>query len=162
MPLLPTDPTQRKILMVGVPVAAALAIGTIVKGNQEPAEDPEIPENGATPGTAGFVMPSTDAIGTGELGQFESNVTDYLLQLQQSLDQAVTRAQTTIPGAGTTTSGGSSSTTTSSTPPGDMVEAVLRRIVNANPKLKGRTTCPAGFALRVPKPDGTIAIHRIA
>ena len=92
MPLLPTDPTQRKILMVGVPVAAALAIGTIVKGNQEPAEDPEIPENGATPGTAGFVMPSTDAIGTGELGQFAISTSDPGLFLGYYKDRERTEA----------------------------------------------------------------------
>jgi len=46
-------------------------------------------------------------------------------------------------------------------PSPDTVEAFVRRIVKANPALKGRTTIPGGMEIRIPLAGGKVAKHRI-
>lgn len=46
-------------------------------------------------------------------------------------------------------------------PQADLVESVLRRMVRANPSLKGRTSIEAGSALREPLPGGGTTLRRV-
>jgi hypothetical protein len=73
------DPTQRQILMVGAPVVAVFALGALHKKPAPAASDTSSAASGA--GTTGWTMPSTDAIGTGQLADFESSITGRLNDL---------------------------------------------------------------------------------
>jgi hypothetical protein len=79
------QPGQRQILMVGAPIVAVFAFNALRK----PAAAPAASTDGTTSGgsastgtlTTGWTMPSTDAIGTGQLADFESSLTGGLNDL---------------------------------------------------------------------------------
>jgi hypothetical protein len=75
------DPTQRQILMVGAPVVAVFALGALHKKPAPAAPSDTSSASGAGAGTTGWTMPSTDAIGTGQLADFESSITGRLNDL---------------------------------------------------------------------------------
>lgn len=82
MPLLESlSPQQRQILMYGAPVVGVFALMSALGKNQE-ADTPA-----AVTGTTGYTMPSTDAIGTGQLSDFESLVTARLQTLGATVEQ---------------------------------------------------------------------------
>jgi hypothetical protein len=82
------DPTQRQILMIGAPVVAVFALGALRKPAAPAASNATATDTGAgtTAGnlTTGWTMPSTDAIGTGQLADFESSITGRLNDLSTS------------------------------------------------------------------------------
>jgi hypothetical protein len=72
------QPQQRQILMVGAPVVAVFALGALRK-QAAPATDAAATDTASTgTATSGWTMPSTDAIGTGQLADFESTITGQL------------------------------------------------------------------------------------
>lgn len=81
------DPMQRQILIIGAPVVAVFALGAMRKPAAAPAADAAAAgSSGGTAGgggalTTGWTMPSTDAIGVGQLSDFESTITGYLNDL---------------------------------------------------------------------------------
>lgn len=68
------SPAQRQMLTLAVPVVAVFAlISTLARRGQPAAAEPSpAPVTGST---AAFTMPSTDAIGVGQLSEFESLLT---------------------------------------------------------------------------------------
>lgn len=77
---------QQKAVMIGVPVVAVFAlIATIRKPKVTPAAADAKPA-----GISGFVMPSTDAIGTGQLAEFESLLTARINNLSVQTDDLAT------------------------------------------------------------------------
>ncbi len=82
MPLLQNlSPGQRQAVIFGGPVVAAFAlISVLQKRNQgTPTTTP------TTGGTGALLAPSTDAIGTGQLADFESTVTGAITQLANQI-----------------------------------------------------------------------------
>jgi len=78
------DPGQQKALMLGVPAVAAFAL---IATFRKPKVTPPTAAAGAAPaGISGFVMPSTDAIGTGQLADFETSLTGKINDLSASID----------------------------------------------------------------------------
>jgi len=78
------SPQQKQWAMIGIPVVAAFALISKIgrPANASNSED-------ATPsGTSGFTMPSTDAIGTGQLAEFESLVTSRLNDLSVKTEES--------------------------------------------------------------------------
>jgi hypothetical protein len=72
------DPAQRQLLMIGAPVVAVFAFVASRKSATTAATDAA---TAAAAGTSGWTMPSTDAIGTGQLADYESLVTGRLNDL---------------------------------------------------------------------------------
>lgn len=70
------SPGQRQALMYGVPVVAGVVLVSKLRGKAQPAPD-------VNAQVIGHTTPSTDAIGVGQLSEFESSVTDQLNQLAQ-------------------------------------------------------------------------------
>ncbi len=66
------SPTQRQALMFGVPAVALVALGVRMGKRDAPAEEE------TTPPPTGYLAPSTDAIGVGQLADFESKLKDYI------------------------------------------------------------------------------------
>jgi hypothetical protein len=102
------DPMQRMALMVGVPVVALVVILNRRSASAPPETAPPAETDSATvaPGvpTAGWVMPSTDAIGTGSLmdflSQINQNQASFLSQLTETIkaqDETVTPPPVTPP-----------------------------------------------------------------
>lgn len=89
------SPEQQQLLKLGVPAVAAFALITTLRkpsatptGSGTDATAANASNSGAPAsfGSAGVVMPSTDAIGTGQLADFESSVTGLLNQLAVGID----------------------------------------------------------------------------
>lgn len=97
-------PGQRTALMVGVPSVAGLVLIQKLRGGTAPAAEPD-PAAAADPtGTiTGTYMPSTDAIGTGELSSIVSGITDTLTGLTQAVSDLENKSANTVPPATTTT-----------------------------------------------------------
>lgn len=77
------SPTQRQALMYGAPVVAAFALIAATKRKAAPAEE-------SAPAKTVVMAPATantDAIGVGQLAQFESSITAGLLQVQGELER---------------------------------------------------------------------------
>lgn len=82
------SPNMQKGLLVAAPIVAVFAL----RAKQAPA--PAEPE---APVTAGYTMPSTDAVGTGQLATYESSMTASLLALQKVLEDLVNKPNNTPP-----------------------------------------------------------------
>lgn len=81
-------PDQRQMLLYGAPVVAGVALISTLRG-KKPAED--VRATGMTLPT----MPSSDAIGVGQLAEFESQITNALIGVQQSIYDLENRAVNT-------------------------------------------------------------------
>lgn len=88
------SPNQRRALMVGVPVVAVIALVQVLAGRKAPAPAPTDTEtddatSGADLSFPGYVMPTTDAIGTGALtdflSQINANQSSFLSELTETL-----------------------------------------------------------------------------
>ena len=90
-------PNQRRALMVGVPVVAVIALVQVLSGRRTepvPVTDPETDDAAAGADAAmiaGWAMPTTDAIGTGALTDFmtqiNQNNASFLAALTETLGQ---------------------------------------------------------------------------
>lgn len=83
-------PNQRQLLVIGVPVVAALVVVNALRGRQQPA--------GNTP--PANVMPAQsianlDAIGVGQLAAYESSMTEGLVGVQMALAELLDRPSNT-------------------------------------------------------------------
>jgi hypothetical protein len=81
-PLAGLSPGQRQALMFGAPVVAVFALVSSRQKKAEAAAAAAAPPAATLPAN----FPSTDAIGTGQLAEFESGVTSALSQLQHQVD----------------------------------------------------------------------------
>lgn len=75
-------PSSKKLLLVGIPVVAVIAFVVLVKGKGKASSSSSTPATGSTtpapyPGTA---------VDTGQLGAFESQLTNEVAALQGNLD----------------------------------------------------------------------------
>ena len=94
MPLLDgLSDTQRKALLLGAPLVAGVVLISKLRAPTPPAAPPAAnPPVGA--------MPSTDALGTSQLTEFESTISDALAQYGQRVTDL---EHTSVPGTSTTT-----------------------------------------------------------
>lgn len=86
-------PEQRQLLMYGAPVAGVFALVSVFR---KPAVAPAVP---TATGAPDYTTPSTDAIGTGQLSDFESLITARLQQLGSQITQGQTYPPPTLPPA---------------------------------------------------------------
>lgn len=86
---------QKKLLMFGVPLVGGAVI--ISKLRQPPAAPATTPPSGVT-------MPSTDAIGAGQLADFETSIAAALAALQKQIADSENNSTTSGSTAITTTS----------------------------------------------------------
>lgn len=79
--------TQRKLVMFGVPaVVGVFLVSRLAGGSSEPDAEPDPPDADLPVGAVGpYAMPSTDAIGTGTLSDFLSQLTDQYNSIQRAL-----------------------------------------------------------------------------
>lgn len=78
-------PQQKQLAVIGVPAVAAFAL--ISKIGKPAAADASNSEDAGPAGSSGWTMPSTDAIGTGQLAEFESLVTARLNDLSVKTEE---------------------------------------------------------------------------
>jgi hypothetical protein len=75
---------QRKALLIGVPAVALVAVGVrFGKGSTPPPAAPADDQPSSTPPTGYLPPASTDAIGVGQLADFESHITQLISNLGQ-------------------------------------------------------------------------------
>src|SRR4051812_22649815 len=84
------SPGQLQALKYGVPVVAGVAVVAKLR------KKASVPAPTAAPVT-GFTAPSTDAIGVGQLSEFESSITDQLNQLAMIVNAGGDAAVATPP-----------------------------------------------------------------
>jgi hypothetical protein len=93
------SPQQRQMLLYGVPAVAALAVISMARNKGESEEIVEAdPREFST-----MPMPSTDAIGTGQLAEFESSVTQRLNELTELFHRSPPPPASTTPQSPTPT-----------------------------------------------------------
>jgi hypothetical protein len=76
------SPGQRQAVMYGAPVVAGVVLMSKLRGKAK------VPAPTAAP-VSGYTAPSTDAIGVGQLSEFESAITDQINQLAQVVNAGV-------------------------------------------------------------------------
>lgn len=74
-------PQQQTALKFGVPAVAAFALISTWQKKNQPADGDAAAGTPSGVLTGGFAMPSTDAIGTGQLADFESTITQRINDL---------------------------------------------------------------------------------
>lgn len=74
------SPTQRRVALIGLPAVGGLVLARRLAGG-DAGDDVEVSEAEPTVVTA----PNTDAIGVGQLADFETSITAYLLDLKQDI-----------------------------------------------------------------------------
>lgn len=84
--------TQRRLLLIGVPVVAAMVLATRLRGGGAP--EPAIDGDQVEPadGQLGPVLTGTadtSAIDVGQLADFQTNLSEYLTMLARRIDQAL-------------------------------------------------------------------------